>query len=86
MDAVPQYGLLVFKENKILFNQQSASERDKQEIALLLAKNLAELVRYMHMVILKDNPFVYVAFYLKVVRKLCDIFMVERAVVTGSFG
>ena len=45
IDAVPQYGLLVFKENKIIFKQQTASERDKQEIALLLAKNLAELVR-----------------------------------------
>jgi hypothetical protein len=32
------------KENKILFKQETASERDKQDIALLLAKNLAELV------------------------------------------
>jgi hypothetical protein len=41
---VPHFGLPIFKENKILFDESSASERDKQEAALLIAKNLAEFV------------------------------------------
>ena len=44
MDAVPHFGLPVFRENKILFDLETASERDLQEIALLIAKQLSEFV------------------------------------------
>jgi len=46
MDAVPHFGLPVFRENKILFDLDTASERDLQEIALLIAKQLSEFVLY----------------------------------------
>lgn len=45
MDAVPHFGLPIFREEKVLFKLNSASERDLQDTALLIAKQLAEFVR-----------------------------------------
>jgi hypothetical protein len=44
-DAVPHHGLLLFRENRLLFNEKTASERDKQTIALLIAKQFSEFVK-----------------------------------------
>lgn len=41
-DAVPHWGLPIFAENKILMKEGSASERNKQDAALLIAKQLTE--------------------------------------------
>jgi hypothetical protein len=45
MDAIPHFGLPLFREEKVLFKLDSVSERDLQETALLIAKQLAEFVR-----------------------------------------
>ncbi len=58
-DASSQFGLLVIQEDKILFNEKQASERDKQNVALILAKNLAELVENKFFInsIIENNRF-----------------------------
>jgi hypothetical protein len=43
---VPHYGLPIFKENRILFDEKWVTERNKQTIALLIAKQLTEIVIY----------------------------------------
>ena len=43
-EGIPQYGLIIFQENKVVFLEESASERDKQRVALLMAQNFAEIV------------------------------------------
>ena len=43
-DGIPHYGQIIFQENRVSFKAQSESERDRQRVALLMAKNFAELV------------------------------------------
>ena len=43
---MPHYGLPIFKENRILFDEKWVTERNKQTIALLIAKQLSEIVIY----------------------------------------
>ena len=42
IDAVSHFGIPIFAENKILMKATSASERNKQDAALLIAKHLIE--------------------------------------------
>jgi len=39
---VSHFGLVIFKENKILMKNTSASERNRQDAALFIAKQLVE--------------------------------------------
>lgn len=43
---MPHFGLPIFRENEVLFKKSSASERDLQRIALLIAKQLSEFVSF----------------------------------------
>jgi hypothetical protein len=43
-DAVPHWGLPIFKETKLLFKESSVTEAVKQRIALLIAKQFTEFV------------------------------------------
>ena len=36
--------IIIFQENKVVYLEENASERDKQRVALLMAQNFAELV------------------------------------------
>lgn len=45
VDAVAHYGFPIFEEDKLLFKWTTASEKDKQNIGLLVAKVFAEFVR-----------------------------------------
>jgi len=42
VEAVPHFGLPIFREHDFLFKYSSSSEKDLQRIALAIAKNLAE--------------------------------------------
>ncbi|CAF0970213.1 unnamed protein product [Brachionus calyciflorus] len=42
VDSIAHYGLAIFKENKILFKLNSISESERQQIALLIAKQFSE--------------------------------------------
>jgi hypothetical protein len=44
IEAGAHYGLPIFEEDKILFKNKTASERDKQTAALLIAKTFAQFV------------------------------------------
>ena len=43
-DAVPHWGLPIFRETRLLFKSSSVTEQAKQTIALLIAKQFAEFV------------------------------------------
>lgn len=43
-DGVPHFGFPVFKESLILYVNTSLSERNKQDVAFLMAKTLSEFV------------------------------------------
>ena len=44
-EGIAHFGLMIFQENKVIFKEESASERDKQKVALLMAQNFANLVK-----------------------------------------
>lgn len=48
VDAVAHYGFPIFEEDKLLFKLTTASEKDKQTIALLIAKTFAEFVIFIN--------------------------------------
>ncbi len=48
-------GIPIFKETKILFKNNSITERNKQSIALLIAKQLSEIVFFFYLLVLKIN-------------------------------
>lgn len=46
VDGIGHFGLPIIQEEKILLYSSSASARDEQDVALLLAKVFAEFVRH----------------------------------------
>ena len=45
-DGISHFGFPVFKENKVLFQAKTQSERNKQDVAFLFAKALSEFVSF----------------------------------------
>lgn len=43
-DAVPHWGLPIFRETRLLFKASTVIEQEKQKIALLIAKQFTEFV------------------------------------------
>jgi hypothetical protein len=79
-DAVSHWGLVIFTERALLHSPYTTSEVEHQRIALLIAKELAEQVRYIFIIIFSHKKFDSFL----VVWKFDFISMVDRFMVTRS--